>query len=138
MTPDGSYRFRPSFRLRDAASYGRVFKKARRSRDKWFTVLYRPKRQGDARLGLAISRKACRLASNRNRIKRIVRESFRHNRRSIRSMDVVVLNQPAAANASNEQLFSSLAGHWQTIEKAITRPDNEKSHNKKLDNESDG
>ena len=127
MTPDGSYRFRPTDRLRDADSYGRVFKKARRSRDKWFTVLYRPRGRGAARLGLAISRKNCRLATNRNRIKRIVRESFRHNRESFRGFDIVVLNQPAAKGASNSDLFLSLEGHWQKIAQALNRSDNKKS-----------
>jgi ribonuclease P protein component len=106
----------------DAAAYGRVFKKAARSRDKWFTVLCRANeggaaRPGVARLGLAISKKNCRAASGRNRIKRIIRESFRLNQTELAGLDVVVVNQPTARNGTNRQLFDSLHGHWQQCAK---------------------
>lgn len=66
----------------------------------------------EPRLGLAVSRKHCRAASARNRIKRIVRESFRQNKPALEGLDIVVLNQAAAARGSNRQLFDSLDGHW--------------------------
>ncbi|MEO1203103.1 MAG: ribonuclease P protein component [Pseudomonadota bacterium] len=113
MGPEHRYRFTTTSRLKDAASYGRVFKKARRSRDKWFTVLCRRRPVGPARLGLAISKKHCKRATGRNRIKRVIRESFRRSQRSLSGLDIVVINQPAAADASNAILFESLAGHWQ-------------------------
>ena len=127
MAPSESYRFRPNNRLSDAASYGRVFKGARRSRDKWFTVLYRSRGRGPARLGLAISKKHCRQASNRNRIKRIVRESFRVTQAALEGIDVVVLNQPAAAHATNVELFDSLARHWERCGSQRQKTDNKKS-----------
>ena len=100
-----------------AAAYGRVFKKATRSRDKWFTVLCRNNDGGEARLGLAISKKNCRTATGRNRIKRVVRESFRQHKDELAGFDVVVLNQPGARSANNRQLFASLDGHWQECNK---------------------
>ena len=78
-----------------------------------FTVLYRPNGSTDPRLGLAIGKKNCKLSSGRNRLKRIVRESFRNNRGKLGGIDVVVLNQPAAARAPNRLLFESLDRHWQ-------------------------
>jgi len=109
---DSDSRFRPRNRLADKTSFSRVFAKAERSRDNMFTVLYRPNGTETPRLGLAISKKNCRLASRRNRLKRIVRESFRHHRRELPGLDFVVLNQPAAASASNSTLFGSLDAHW--------------------------
>jgi ribonuclease P protein component len=102
----------------DAAAYSRVFKKAQRSRDKWFTVLCRANDRGVARLGLAVSKKNCRAATGRNRIKRIVRESFRLNQAALAGLDVVVINQPAARNGTNQQIFDSLHGHWQQCAQA--------------------
>lgn len=84
-----------------------------RSRDKWFTVLSRANGGSAARLGLAISKKHCRRATTRNTIKRITRESFRNNQAALAGLDLVVINQPAAAAASRQQLFDSLARHWQ-------------------------
>jgi ribonuclease P protein component len=90
-----------------------VFKKASRSRDKFFTVLFRDNKQETAKLGLAISKKHCRKATARNRIKRVIRESFRQNQALIAGLDIVVLNQPAATLAANDELTQSLAQHWQ-------------------------
>jgi ribonuclease P protein component len=110
--PNAQFRFRRHNRLLNAAAFGRVFEKANRSRDKWFTVLSRANAGQDARLGLAISKKHCRKSTSRNTIKRIVRESFRQHQADLRGLDVVVINQPAAATATRRQLFDSLAGHW--------------------------
>ena len=90
-----------------------MFKKAHRSRDKLFTVLCRANEGGAARLGLAISKKNCKAATGRNRIKRLIRESFRQNQATLEGLDVVVMNQPAARNSNNRQIFDSLHGHWQ-------------------------
>ena len=112
------YRLKKDNRLLNAAAFGRVFKKATRSRDKWFTVLARENDKEYGRLGLAISKKHCRQATGRNRIKRVVRESFRQNQAEIAGLDVVVINQPAAANATNRALFDSMADHWRRCQKA--------------------
>jgi ribonuclease P protein component len=106
------YRLQKEKRLLNAAAFGRVFKKATRSRDKWFTVLCIDNNMDIARLGLAISKKNCRQATGRNRIKRVVRESFRQHQAELAGLDVVVINQPAARSAGNQQLFDSMGGHW--------------------------
>jgi ribonuclease P protein component len=83
-----------------------------------FTVLFRPNDSGEPRLGLAIGKKNCRLSTARNRLKRIIRESFRQNRQVMGGVDLVVLNQPAAARASNKALFESLDSHWTRVSAA--------------------
>jgi ribonuclease P protein component len=105
-------RFGTRHRLPDEAAYGRVFGEAIRSRDRLFTVLSRRNDADAARLGLAISRKQCRLASARNRLKRIIRESFRQHLSILAGLDIVVLAQSGTANADNPALFDSLAKHW--------------------------
>jgi ribonuclease P protein component len=112
-------RFRREYRLADKSSFSRVFDKAKRSRDKMFTVLYRSNGSDKPRLGLAISQKNCRLATGRNRLKRIVRESFRQHRDELDGLDFVVLNQPIAARADNKALFDSLEQHWQRCRKPV-------------------
>ena len=83
-----------------------------RSRDEMFTVLYRPNSSDQARLGLAIGKRNCKMAAGRNRQKRIVRESFRQHREALRGLDIVVINNPAATRAPNRALFDSLQNHW--------------------------
>ncbi|MEM8684460.1 MAG: ribonuclease P protein component [Pseudomonadota bacterium] len=112
ITTEPSYRFRRNSRLLSAADYGRVFDRAKRSRDSWFTVLYRPRQEGPARLGLAVSKKHCKQAAQRNLIKRLIRESFRRHQHELAGMDIVVLNKPSTHKASRHDLRSSLERHW--------------------------
>jgi ribonuclease P protein component len=121
LTSSSSKRFTKDNRLPDAAAFGRVFDKATRSRDNLFTVLCRDNDSETAKLGLAISKKHCRRATARNRIKRIVRESFRQQQTALSGLDVVVMNNPAAATATNADMFTSLEQHWTRCCKAKTR-----------------
>ena len=111
-------RFKRENRLLDAAAFGRVFEKATRSRDKLFTVLCRSNDDSVARLGLAISKKHCRRATGRNRLKRLIRESFRQHQDDLGGLDIVVINQPAAKSAENPAIRESLEKHWQRCERA--------------------
>jgi ribonuclease P protein component len=121
LTSRAGNRFSKDNRLLDAADFGRVFKQATRSRDKLFTVLCRPNNSPRARLGLAISKKHCRRAVARNRIKRIIRESFRQQNDRLSGLDLVVINGPATGSASNVEIAASLERHWQRCAAATTR-----------------
>ncbi len=103
----------------NAAAFAHVFEKATRSRDKWFTVLCRENDDGPARLGLAISKKHCRKATARNKIKRTVRESFRQHKAALSGLDIVVVNKPAAADAESGQLSDSLENHWRKCQRVM-------------------
>jgi len=106
-----------SLRLLAARDFAAVMKHGLRSRDEYFSIAARPNQLGHARLGLAISRRAAAAAVKRNRLKRQVRESFRHARRALASVDLVVTAQPAAAHAAGEQVRESLHRHWERISK---------------------
>ncbi len=93
-----------------------------RSADHFFTVLMRENERGCARLGLAVGKKQVPGAVARNRIKRLVRESFRHHSTALEGFDVVVLCR-SSCRASNEELRRSLAKHWQRLAKRRSRGD---------------
>lgn len=121
LTSTPGNRFTKSNRLLNAAAFGRVFDRASRSRDRLFTVLCRRNDNNVARLGLAISKRHCRRATARNRIKRIIRESFRKQQELLAGLDIVVINQPGAGTATNKELFESLEQHWRRCAKAKDR-----------------
>jgi len=107
-----------SARLRRPAQFKRVFAQPLASRDAFFRVLARPSGRAEARLGLAVSRRVSPKAVDRNRLKRLVRESFRRHRRALASrggVDLVVLPAPAAVTTSNADLFASLERHWRRL-----------------------
>lgn len=99
------------------ADFGRVFKKAHRSSDRQLTILAAPNGLGYPRLGLAISKKHARRAVDRNRIKRMVRESFRLNQDILPAADFVVMAKPPTKTATGQQLLESLQHHWHRLKK---------------------
>ena len=68
-----------------------------------------------ARLGLAVAKKRARRAVDRNRIKRVARESFRHVRAELTGLDVVIMNRDAAKDATAPELRRSLDALWSRL-----------------------
>lgn len=102
-------------RLSRPEEYARVFASNERAADRYFTVLARPNDLAHPRLGLAISRKAAGTAVARNRLKRIVREHFRHVQHETPAVDVVVSARPGAAEAPSAELRDSLDRLWRRV-----------------------
>lgn len=105
-------RFRRAYRLLTQAQYARVFGGARRLGRRNLTVLVRANTVGFARLGLAVSRKSARRAVDRNRIKRIARESFRQAHATLPAVDIVLITRPGSASHPAPELRRTLDGLW--------------------------
>jgi ribonuclease P protein component len=98
--------------------YSRVFDCGILSKDRLFLVFACPNSLSFARLGLAISKKKTKKAVDRNRLKRLVRESFRTHQLMLVGLDLVVLNRQAVATElENQAYLSSLSTHWQRLAK---------------------
>lgn len=106
LSPSG--RFPRAARLLTKAAYQAVFARARKLSDPYFLLLVVPGRHGGARLGMAISKRHARTAVERNRVKRLVRETFRAQRSSLPAVDVVVLLRDRTDDASNAVLRAGL------------------------------
>jgi ribonuclease P protein component len=104
-------------KLTKAIEFKRVFNKPFVSADACFKVLACVNENEKARLGMAVSRQIDKRAVGRNRIKRIVRESFRlHYSKNGAGLDIVVLPRRETTTMSNEKLFNSLKCHWSRLE----------------------
>ncbi len=108
-------RFPRCARLTGRNAFADVFAQPIKSGDRYFTVLARANDLGYPRLGLAIARKVAKSAVVRNRIKRVIRESFRHNQLWLGGRDYVVMGRPGVAAQDNTILFAALHRHWQRI-----------------------
>jgi ribonuclease P protein component len=103
-------------RLCKPAEFKRVFNRPVVSSDRWFKVLGRPDGSARARLGMAVSRQVDRRAVGRNRLKRVIRESFRRYFASHGpAVDFVVLPRAESATICNRQLTQSLEQHWARV-----------------------
>ena len=109
--------FRKNNRLLVKKDFDFVFDGPQRTNDSNFTVLYKENSKNYPRLGLIISKKNCKHASKRNRLKRIIRESFRKNISKLRGHDIVVLNKHSTYNNDTHILTESLMCHWNKISK---------------------
>ena len=129
LTP-ATQAFTRSRRLLVAADFDRVFQRSKRSADRYFTVLFRPNGLEYPRVGLAIAKKRVRRAVDRNRIKRLIRESFRQAQQDIAPVDLVVLARNDTAATDNDKLLSSLERHWTYVNKQAG--DKQPANNKKV------
>ncbi|MGB5736388.1 MAG: ribonuclease P protein component [Thiohalocapsa sp.] len=116
-------------RLQREAQFRRVFADPIKSSDRFFTLLARVPDETDdenhsaaqapgprsPRLGLAVSRKCAARAVDRNRIKRLIRESFRRQHWPHCRVDIVVMCRPAVLRVDNQLLHRSLQQHWTKI-----------------------
>jgi len=64
---------------------------------------------------MAVSVRAAGNAVRRNRLRRLIRESFRTHRGELPAVDVLVTARAAATAATNREIFASLARHWLAI-----------------------
>lgn len=100
-------------RLLDAHDFRRVFDKASfRISSAGFVILARGQDRQGPRLGLVIAKKNSRRAVDRNRIKRLARETFRLRRDSLGPCDFVVLTRTGVDRMPNQALHSQLADLW--------------------------
>jgi ribonuclease P protein component len=77
-----------------------------------FHLRYRANPLGHARLGLAISKRVSKRAVERNRIKRLIRESFRRVRHRLPPIDLMVMAREQAVTTTGPQLLAELETLW--------------------------
>ena len=107
----------PKLKLLTAENYKNVFAKAERFGNRSFTVLARENGLDHARLGLAISKKCAKRAVDRNRIKRIFRESFRLNQHKLPSVDIIAMCKPSAKSLDNVEIRKQIDVQWHFMRK---------------------
>ncbi len=109
------HRFGRQRRLLKATEFKRVFDRPHKSTDRCFTLLARANPLAKARLGITIAKKNVRTAVQRNRIKRLIRESFRHHLLEIPTLDYIVFAREGVECFNNQILLHSLATHWKRL-----------------------
>ncbi|MEO7773787.1 MAG: ribonuclease P protein component [Steroidobacteraceae bacterium] len=109
-------------RILKASSFERVYAARWRISDSYFSANLIESEIAATRLGLSVGAKAVGNAVSRNRIKRLVRESFRQHLPQLPALDIVIGARAPASSAHNARLFESLAELWTRIARACEAP----------------
>lgn len=105
--------FDKSRRLLRKSDYDTVFNQAKKIVTSEFIILYRPNGLEHARLGLALSKRIVHKAHDRNRLKRLLRETFRMIQ--LPAVDLVVLARRDVDKIENQKLIAKLSGTWNKL-----------------------
>ena len=112
------FSFSPALRIRCAADYKSVFDGALfKVHQPHFLFLAKPSEQLNSRLGIVVAKKKVRRAHERNRVKRLARESFRLHRQQLELLDIVVMPKTGIEAVSNAELHQQLQFAWQKLQR---------------------
>lgn len=116
------YSFSPTVRIRCAADYKDVFDGALfKVHQPHFLFLAKVSEQPKSRLGIVVAKKKVRRAHERNRIKRLARESFRLNQHNIELLDIVVMPKMGIDSIPNAELHQQLQFAWQKLQRLVKK-----------------
>lgn len=101
------FNFSKAHRLKTKTEIDFVFSKAKKLENRSFLLLYRGNTLSNARLGIIIAKKKVPKAHDRNRIKRIIRETFR-NTCNLANVDIIFLARLGLAKIDNTTLSNDL------------------------------
>ena len=108
--------FPRGLRLTTKADFQTVFDQSSKVNQKFMLVLYRANQKPHARLGMLVGKRAVSDAADRNRIKRILRESFRHCQEKLKGFDVVVIVRHQCDTLSSSQLREGIENLWEKLQ----------------------
>jgi ribonuclease P protein component len=107
--------FGADLRLRSKLQFDAVYAGGRRIDDRFFALRVKANGLAHARVGLAVAVKTAGNAVKRNRLRRLIRESFRLAQHELPPVDVVVAAKFPAAGAPVTSLRDSLATLWKRV-----------------------
>lgn len=83
--------FSRKYRLADKKSFQSVFAKPYKITHQSLLALYQPNHLPHARLGIIVGKHLVKQAVDRNRLRRTIRESFRHHKNTLKGLDIIVI-----------------------------------------------
>lgn len=114
---DINFHFARSQKLLSADQYKYVFSKSQRFGNKSLTILTRENSLGRPRLGLAISKKSAKRAVDRNRIKRVLRESFRLHQHTLPNVDIIAMCKSDMLLLNKQEMHKQIVIQWRFMKK---------------------
>ncbi|MFC4698791.1 ribonuclease P protein component [Glaciecola siphonariae] len=99
-------------RLLAPRQFAFVFEKAIPAVSPSITLLARHNDISHPRLGITVAKKKVKLAVQRNRIKRCIRESFRLHAHTLPNVDIIVVGKQGLGKLDNASIHAQLERLW--------------------------
>lgn len=116
-----NFTFPKALRLLNASDYSDVFQDVQlRVSSKHFLILAKNHDDKQPRLGIIVAKKHVKLAVQRNRVKRQLRETFRKQRSLLPSLDIVLLAKKGADLGTNSAIAEELDYLWRKLKRKAT------------------
>ena len=113
--------------MAEKLNFDRVLSSSTVSEDKFFAIFYAPNKAPRSRVGVSTAKRIVNKATKRNKLKRLIKNSFSNDLKCEVGFDVVVrVKHQASRVADDKILLDSLTSHWQKDNE--TR--NKNKHNK--------
>jgi ribonuclease P protein component len=109
------FSFSRKLRLTTKADFQAVFDDAKKVNQKYLLALFKKNTKTHPRVGIMISKKNVHDASDRNRIRRIIRESFRHQQEKLKGFDIIVMGRSQCGTIENPKLKEMIQLIWEKI-----------------------
>jgi ribonuclease P protein component len=98
-----------------------VFANPRKLSRKYLLALSHPNQQSHARLGIIVAKRYLKLAVDRNRLRRIIRESFRQHKETLKGLDIIVLLRSECTPLGDRKALRRDIDHlWQSV--SLSKP----------------
>lgn len=110
-----SYTFTRELRLLTPAQFKSVFTKPIKASSAEITLLAIPNEEKHPRLGLTVAKRFVKRANQRNRIKRVIRDSFRLHQHDIPDLDIVVLVRNGVLEMDNPEIKKLVEKLWRKL-----------------------
>ncbi len=104
--------FSRELRLLTPSQFKYVFQDPLRASSPEITILARQNDLEHPRLGLTVAKKHLKRAHDRNRIKRVCRESFRTLQHQLPAYDFIIVAKAGIGKLDNRTLFATLDKLW--------------------------
>lgn len=101
--------------MRRKLEFDTVHSRGKRIGDRFFGIAAIPNDLSAPRLGMAVGLKVTQISVRRNRVRRLIRESFRLHQAQLPALDLVVSARAAARGAAAAELRASLEALWQQV-----------------------
>ncbi len=119
-------RLPPERRIRRKSEFEAAYAQGRRLGNGFFAVTVYSRAQAGKedrgpRIGLAVAVRTAGGSVERNRIRRVIRESFRLHQHELPPVDLVVSARTRARGASGTELHAALAALWKKVSGACAK-----------------